>query len=215
MKLKSATRPYLQRARAQSAEATARRILDAFLARLMSQWFDEITLDLIAADAGVTVQTVVRRFGSKEGLLSDAVKILGAQINAQRANPSGDIGTLVDHLIEDYEKTGDAVIRLLALEPRHAPLKEVLDFGRSEHREWVANAFAQRLGTLDAAARQCAIDALIINTDVYTWKLLRRDMVRSRAGAATMIKLLIQGTLSEFSEPKLKHLKKIDTAKLI
>jgi len=201
MKLKSATRPYLQKARAQSAEATAQRIIDAFLARLMSQWFDEITLDLIAADAGVTVQTVVRRFGSKEGLLSNAVKIMGAQINAQRATPSGDITALVDHLLEDYEKTGDPIIRLLALEPRHAPLKEVLDFGRSEHRQWVSDAFAEQLDKLDATTRKCAIDALVIDTDVYTWKLLRRDMARSRTEAAAMIKVLIQGTLSEFSEP--------------
>lgn len=45
------TRRYAQGARALSAEPTARRIIDAFLARLMSQWYDEITLDIIAADA--------------------------------------------------------------------------------------------------------------------------------------------------------------------
>ena len=64
IKLRTATRHYAQRARAQATEATARRIVDAFLARLMAQWFDEITLDRVAEDAGVTVQTVVRRFGS-------------------------------------------------------------------------------------------------------------------------------------------------------
>src|SRR6266545_3349860 len=58
-------RRYTQGARAQAAEATALRIVDAFLTRLMKQWFDEITLDGVAEDAGVTVQTVVRRFGGK------------------------------------------------------------------------------------------------------------------------------------------------------
>ena len=38
---------------ARLSEATGRRIVEAFLARLMTQWFDEITLDLVAADAGV------------------------------------------------------------------------------------------------------------------------------------------------------------------
>ena len=103
MKLKPDTRRYSQSARAQSAEATARRIVDAFLAQLMEQWFDEITLDRVAADAGVTVQTVVRRFGGKEGLLAGAVKTMAPQVSARRATPPGDLGLLVDNLIEDYE----------------------------------------------------------------------------------------------------------------
>src|SRR5215470_12336753 len=131
--MKTVTRAYRQSARAESTEATGRRIVEAFLARLMEQWFDEITLDRVAEDAGVTVQTVVRRFGGKEGLLSNAVETMGPQINAQRAAPPGDIDRLIENLIGDYEKTGDAVIRLLALEPRHPALKKILDFGRREH----------------------------------------------------------------------------------
>src|SRR6516165_3613243 len=134
--MRTATRQYTQRARAEATEATGRRIVEAFLARLMAQWFDEITLDQVAADAGVTVQTVVRRFGGKEGLLSDAVKTLAPQIKARRAAPPGDIDQLVENLLADYEETGDAVVRLLALEPRHPVLKTVLDFGRRSHREW-------------------------------------------------------------------------------
>jgi AcrR family transcriptional regulator len=164
-------RRYIQGARAEAAEATARRIVEAFLARLMTQWFDEITLDRIAEDAGVTVQTVVRRFGGKDGLLADAVNTMGDQIRATRATPPGEIGRLVANLIEDYEKTGDAVVRLLALEPRHAALKEFIDLGRRWHREWVAGLFGGELRGLDAAARKRALDALVIVTDVYTWKL--------------------------------------------
>src|SRR3954470_13205998 len=119
--MKAAARSYNQSARAQSTEATGQRILDAFLTRLMQQWFDEITLDRVAEDAGVTVQTVVRRFGGKEGLLASSVKTLSAQIDARRATPrdGDDVGRAVDNLVGDYERTGDALIRLLALEPRH------------------------------------------------------------------------------------------------
>ena len=199
MKLATASRSYAQRARAQSTEATGQRIVDAFLARLMQQWFDEITLDHVAGDAGVTVQTVVRRFGGKEGLLTNAVQILAPQIRAQRAAPPGEIDRLVENLVADYEKTGDAVIRLLALEPRYPALKSVLEFGRTEHRRWVSGAFAELLNKLDGTVRQRALDALIIVTDVYTWKLLRRDMARSvRATAATM-KNLLQATITEYS----------------
>ena len=132
-------------------------------------------------------------------MLAEAVKILGAQITAQRTAPRGDIDRLIENLIGDYEKTGDAIIRLLALEQRHPALKAVLDFGRSEHHSWVSSVFAEELKKLDAADRQRALDALVIITDVYTWKLLRRQMARSvRATAATM-KNLIVGTITELS----------------
>ena len=200
--MKTASRSYHQTARAESAEATGRRIVDAFLARLMEQWFDEITLDRVAGDAGVTVQTVVRRFGGKEGLLANAVEVMGAQINAQRAAPPGDIDRLVENLIGDYEKTGDAVIRLLALEPRHPALKSVLDYGRGEHQRWVSSVFAEALDRLGPAELQRALDALVIVTDVYTWKLLRRDMGRSARATAATMKNLIEGTISKFTGTK-------------
>src|SRR6266850_657222 len=106
--MKTATRSYNQNARAESTEATGRRIVDAFLARLMEQWFDEITLDRVAEDAGVTVQTVLRRFSGKEGLLASAVTIFAEQVKAKRAAPAGDVDRLIENLIADYEKTGDA-----------------------------------------------------------------------------------------------------------
>lgn len=200
MKLKStAARPrrYTQSVRAKATEATGQRIVDAFLALLMRQWFDEITLDRVAEDAGVTVQTVVRRFGGKHGLLAESVKTLAEQINARRASPAGDIGRMVRNLVEDYEQTGDAVIRLLALEPRHPALRDVITFGRDEHRRWVAGVFAEPLAALGAAARNRALDALVVATDVYVWKLLRRDMGRSAAAATAIMKGLIRGTVAE------------------
>jgi AcrR family transcriptional regulator len=198
--MKTAVRSYHQTARAEATEATGRRIIEAFLARLMEGWFDEITLDVVAEDAGVTVQTVIRRFGGKEGLLAGAVKVMGAQIEAQRASPPGDIERLVENLIADYEKTGDAVIRLLALEPRHPAVKAVVDFGRREHRRWVSAAFADELNRLEPAERQRALDGFVAVTDVYTWKLLRRDMGRNSRATAAMMKDLIEGTISKFTK---------------
>jgi AcrR family transcriptional regulator len=196
MKTRPPTRRYTQDAGARSAEDTARRIVAAFLSRLMAQWYDEITLDRVAEDAGVTVQTVVRRFGGKEGLLAESVGTLSAQINARRATPPGDTRGAVRNLVVDYERTGDAVMRLLALEPRHPAIKETLDFGRSEHRRWVAEAFANELGTLDANARKRVLDALVIATDVYAWKLLRRDMGRGRDATAATIESMIRAVLA-------------------
>jgi len=188
-------RPYEQTLRAQAAEATGQRVIEAFLARLMRQWFDEITLDAVAEDAGVTVQTVIRRFDGKDGLLAASLKTLGEQIRAGRTAPAGDIDRLVDVLLQDYEQTGDTVLRLLALESRQPSLKKFLDYGRDEHRQWVAHGFipANLTGTL----RERAIDILVVATDVYTWKLLRRDMGRSIPATKAAIKMLVQGALGE------------------
>jgi AcrR family transcriptional regulator len=56
------------RARADAAAATADRIIAAARVRLRREPYDELTLEVVAADAGVTVRTVLRRFGSKDGL---------------------------------------------------------------------------------------------------------------------------------------------------
>ena len=183
------------RARAEAAEETGRRIVGAFNGRLMGQWFDEITLDAVAADAGVTVQTVVRRFGGKEGLLGAGLKEIGREINAQRGVPAGDVDRVVKKVIEDYERTGDAVLRLLALEPRHSVLTRFLDFGRGEHRKWVGAAFEGELKGLANGERERVVDLLVVATDVYTWKLLRRDMKRGVGQTESAMKRLVQGVI--------------------
>jgi AcrR family transcriptional regulator len=207
MKLKaasSAPRAYAQTARARSTEETGRRIADAFLSRLMTQWYDEITLDAVAADAGVTVQTILRRFYGKDGLLGTAAKTIGAQINAKRAMPANDIAAMADSLFADYEQTGDTVMRLLAMEDRYPAVKGVTDLGRREHRQWLSNVLAAPLGLLDTASRQLAVDALVIVTDVYAWKLLRRDMCRSVPVAKATMKSLIHAAITGATNAKLK-----------
>jgi len=198
--MKTVTRSYQQRARAESTEATGRRIVETFLALLMVRWFDEITLDRVADEAGVTVQTIVRRFGGKEGLLASAAGIFAEQVEAQRAAPPGDVDRLVENLLADYERTGDAVIRLLALEEKHPSLEPVLKLGRGEHRRWVSSAFAEPLRNLEPGVRRRVLDSLVVITDVYAWKLLRRDMGRTVRETAATIKDLIAAITNQTSQ---------------
>lgn len=200
MKLADRQKPrtYRQGARADAAAATASRIIDVFIARLMHQWFDEITLDQVAGDAGVTVQTVVRRFGGKEGLLAAAIEPFGDGVRATRGAHPRDIPGLARGLLEDYEKTGDAIIRLLALEPRYpAALAPALQVGRAGHRDWLAHALEEPLGRIDATRRRQALDALVIATDVYAWKLLRRDMGRSVPATQATMACMVRAILDE------------------
>jgi AcrR family transcriptional regulator len=166
----------------------------------MEGWFDEITLEKVAAAAGVTVQTVVRRFGGKEGLLEAAAEEMGRQIRGRRATAPGDVERMVKHLVADYEQTGDAVVRLLALEPRHPFMKVLLDYGRREHRRWVTEGLSEALEGASGAARERAVDELVIVTDVYTWKLLRRDMGRSVAATQATMAGMVRGVIAGFSK---------------
>lgn len=174
------TRTYRQTARAKAAQVTGERIIAAFLERLRANWFDEIRLDDVAAEAEVTVQTVIRRFGGKDGLLEASFKRLQVDMVEARQLPVGNVDAAVDAIIADYEQHGDFVMRLLAQEDRYAAIRALTDFGRKDHRRWVGEVFEPWLEPLDEGACQTALDRLVIALDIYVWKLVRVDMKRSR-----------------------------------
>ncbi len=168
-------RKYQQTARAEAAATTHRRIVEAFIGFLRERWLDEITLNEVAEAAGVTVQTVIRRFSGKEGLLKAAVEVLAGEIDQRRTVPQGGIREIVQALVRDYEAIGDMIIRCLAQEERNPMIKIFLDTGRRAHPQWLAECFAPWLAKLPPARRERRIAELLIATDVYIWKLLRRD----------------------------------------
>ncbi|OAN54844.1 hypothetical protein A7Q26_23135 [Sphingobium sp. TCM1] len=196
MKDESPPRRYRQTARAAAAAETAERVLDAFMARMECCWFDEIRLEDVASDAGVTVQTVIRRFGGKEGLLEAGQKAMEASINTARAVPAGNVARALDAIIIEYETMGKLVIRLLAQEERYAPIKATTDLGRANHRAWVYSVFAPWLEAMLPEQRLRAHDALVIALDIYVWKLLRIDMQRSTADLRDMMLNLCAGALA-------------------
>jgi AcrR family transcriptional regulator len=174
------------RARAAAAEATRLRILDAASREFLDRWYDEVTLGDVAGRAGVSTQTVINHFGSKEELFLAAVDTLSEGILERRnqARP-GQIGRAVEALVADYEVTGDATIRLLALEERVPPLAAGVARGRANHRAWVEEMIGG--GPL--------LPLLVVATDVYTWKLLRRDQGLSQARTAAAMTHMIDALL--------------------
>jgi AcrR family transcriptional regulator len=170
-------RPYTMRLRAASAEATRRRILDAVVALLRSRFRSEIRLEDVAADAEVTVQTIINVFGGRSVLLDEGLSEMLRELRAQRLRPHpGDVGAAVAALVEHYEQFGDLVIRNLA---ENAD-RELIETGRAGHRQWVQRQFGPNLAALDGKERRKRTDQLVCACDVYTWKLLRKDMGRSR-----------------------------------
>ena len=188
-------RAYNQTARADAAEATAARIVDVFYAFMTSEWYDDISLDRVAKAAGVTVPTVLRRFASKEGLLEATKEKMEREVQARRAVRPGDIVAAVDAIINDYEAAADIMLRIMAQEDRLAILKELTDYGRRQHREWVEASFAPQLKGLRPAEREWRLDGLVTSLDIYVWKILRIDRGRSPPEVARFMRNLVKGIL--------------------
>lgn len=181
------------RARAASAEATRRRILDVVVSLLKSRFRNEIRLEDVAAGARVTVQTIINVFGGRSALLDQALEELVRGLRVQRLRPNpGDIEGAIAALIEHYEQFGDLVIRNLA---ENAD-RELIETGRVGHRQWVQRQFAPQMAKLDAKDRRLLIDQLVCACDVYIWKLLRRDMGRSRAETENTILATVTAIVS-------------------
>lgn len=172
--MKTERRQYRMTARAEATAATRQRILEAALAQFLEHWFDEVTVPGIARAAGVSPQTIVNHFGSKEALLDAAIDHFEPE---QHRDSSDDP---VAGVVDDYEGGGDATIRFLALEERVPALRPFLDRGRAGHRAWVERAFAAHLPPEGDPAREQAVALHVVALDVFTWKLLRRDMGMSR-----------------------------------
>ncbi|MFB4305400.1 TetR/AcrR family transcriptional regulator [Actinomadura sp. GTD37] len=188
-------RSYTQRARAQSAEANRRRILDAAVTLLSSRLRSDIRLEDVAAEAGVSVPTVLRAYGSRARLIELALEKVLEGMGAELERPEpGDVAGSVTAWFDHYERFGDAVVRNLADEsdPAAAP---IVRLGRTLHRRHVERQLGPRLAAVPEERRATVVDALVCVCDVYTWKLLRRDMGRPRDGAEATVALLIESLL--------------------
>jgi AcrR family transcriptional regulator len=186
-------RPYRLGARAAAARATRDGIVDAAIERFVARPYEDVTLREIARAAGVALQTVVNHFATKEGVFAAAVERFGAQMESLRDGVApGDLDGAVDALMAEYERSGDANIRMLELEERVAAIRPALLQGRALHRDWVERVFGAGLGDRGGAARERRLAAFLAATDVYVWKRLRRDEGLTREQTAAVLRELLQ-----------------------
>jgi AcrR family transcriptional regulator len=195
MKLRK--RHYDMTARAAKAEATKVRIRAAAAELYCSAPLEDFTLEAVAGRAETTVQTVLRIFGSKDELTYTALGEMAAGGVFLKSAPPGDIKAVVSTFFDIYEAVGDLVMQRLNEERRRPALKPALDQGRENHRDGVRTAFAPQLDRLRGAARAELLTTLVVITDVYVWKLLRRDMALSRPAAEAVVRKMILGVTEQ------------------
>jgi AcrR family transcriptional regulator len=189
-------RPYRMGARAKAAAETERRIFAAARELVSTRAFAQVTLDEIASRAGVSVQTVIRRYGSKDGLVRAVAEAVRREVMEQRFEaPVGDLPAAVANLAEHYEATGDESLRLQRQEEEVPILSEVLASARALHHEWVTRVFAPWLEPLRGAERMRRTAQLVAICDVLTWKVLRRDLGLSRRQTEHAIREILDGVL--------------------
>lgn len=190
------SRQYTSEVRAQQAAATRLRILEAAQA-LFADSTADFTLDRVAADASVSVQTVLRAYGSREKLILEAIGTMREREDRVNVEPATSVGDAVTTLFDDYEEIGDRVVRMLAEEHRITGFPEVAAQGRRMHRAWVEETFRPWTSGLPARRRRDAETALVAATDVYVWKLLRRDLGMGRRPAQQIVERLVRGALQD------------------
>lgn len=189
----SEKRNYTMGARAAAKEATRQRILRAFRDLAQERMTIEITLDDVAERANTTVQTVLRHFGSRDGLFDAALAVATVEVEEQRRAPAGDTAAALRAIVDHYDDQGDFVLRLLAQEDDER-IQRIVGPGKAQHRRWVHEVFAPQLSR--SPDPEALTDALVVATDVYAWKLLRRDRALSRDATERRMRTLVEAILA-------------------
>jgi AcrR family transcriptional regulator len=184
------TRTYTMGARAQAVEENRRRIVESLVRLAGERPFSDISLEDIASTAGVSVQTVLRQYGSREGLFTQAMEQATDDVVESRRTPPGDVDAAVRTVVQHYEDRGRTALLMLGQESYDDTARRATDLGKQMHRDWVREAFAP--ATDDVAV----LDLLVVATDVYTWKLLRLDRGLSRTTTQKRMLHLVTAVLA-------------------
>jgi AcrR family transcriptional regulator len=197
-----AKREYAMGSRADGVVKTRERIVAATTELIFAQAYEYITLNEIAAAAGVSHQTVLNHFESKEGVARAVVEKLKAETTDVRYSAKkGDAADAVRVLTGEYERFGDANARWASSAERLGSLASALDDARAEHQRWIEHMFDDALPS-EPARRARTVHAIHVATDVYTWKLLRRDLGVTRAQTEQIMTELLEAVLATASNQR-------------
>lgn len=161
---------------------------------------DEIRLEDVAQAAGVSVQTILRAFGSKDGLVNATLESIApdaVDFTSYTNIKMKDLDAFVHTVFSTYDKIGDLVIHALAEEHRSPIFQGALDVGRSYHIEWVSQVFAPYLESRSLEEKTVLFRALMAATDIYVWKILRRDEALSLDETVATVVFTLKSLIQE------------------
>lgn len=165
-------RKYVQGRRAQEAEARTARILDTCIDLFLEKPLIEISLAEIAERAGVGLQTLIRRFETKEKLVTAVLLEVAQRIGKSRAglieNPN-DPQSVVDVVCAQYEQWHPYTIAHQRQEATMPILAQFNEIARGNHSAWIKLAFEEPLSALPADESRRVHARLVATTSFETW----------------------------------------------
>lgn len=198
MNTSAGVRPYNQVTRAQAQQRTRDALLDAADRALFSGHWEQASLDAIATRAGVTKQTLLRHFGSKDGLLEQGALRAYTRVRNERwAAPSGDTAAAVDNLLDHYEQWGERSLLIGGIQSGGEVIEELGRKARQLHYDWVEHAFGPSLDRFPGELRTRRRAAVIALCDVHTWWLFSRDLGLARPEVRATLIQAIEGLVRE------------------
>jgi AcrR family transcriptional regulator len=191
-------RPYKQVARARARERTREALLEVASEEFYGDRWQKTSLEALSAKAGVTKQTLLRHFGSKDGLLMQALARSASRVFDQRWEvPAGDVDAAVENLLDHYEEWGERSLRIGAwLDGGSAALAKLSGMARQVHYDWVGYVFGPWLEDLEEPGRARLRATLIALCDVHTWQLLSRDLGLPRSEVRATLAGAIEAVLA-------------------
>jgi AcrR family transcriptional regulator len=191
-------RAYDMTKRSDAAQGTRRRIAEAALALFKERDYDDVSLNEIARAAGVSHQTVLNHCESKAGVLLAAGELFSEEIRDLESDAvAGDVTSVVHTTCVRYEVLGDANARWAAMGTRAPEVAEGLARGRLGFQAWLAEMLGDLLpGDDEPDERRRVLLGLHAALDVFTWKLLRRDLGLSQQQTEAQLTDLVLGVLA-------------------
>jgi AcrR family transcriptional regulator len=191
--VKPPRRAYNSATRSAQAAATRRRILGSAAQRFLEHGYREATLELIAADAAVSVKTVYHLFGSKIGLLKSVLDVafvaddepvallersgpqqVKAEPNQRRQIELTARGTA--ELLERIRGLDDVLTEAAAIDPDAAALRADIELRqRREAMGMLAGWLAETGPLRDGMTVERASDILWVLTSPEVHRLYRKD----------------------------------------
>ncbi|HEY5286611.1 MAG TPA: TetR family transcriptional regulator [Solirubrobacteraceae bacterium] len=195
---RESTREYKQVERAKAQERTREALIEAATDEFFEGNWLKTSLDSLSHRAGVTRQTLLRHFGSKDGLLMQSLMRGATQVRDQRwSTPTTDISGAVENVIDHYEEWGERSVRIGAWQRGPTVLALFANAARQIHYDWVEHAFAGWLDKFDDDKRAERQAILVVLCDVQSWWILSNDLGLPRRKVHAILTDQIERALEE------------------
>lgn len=202
------TRNYDLGERAKGMEQTRQRILEAAWNLTAAAGFDPVSVDDIAAEAGVGRATVFRQFGSKTDLYEAALWHRMSQVDLARVDAAHELPDPVDALAavlrancQMFDQIGEALGRCLEVARTNELMRQLIDMSYLGRRVDSMSRLARRLHDAGRFApgwtESQVADALVVLTSLEAYETLTHYRDRPTGQAADTLLAMARAFLIE------------------